>query len=416
MATMNQDELKTYMKEYMAPMLKDIAGPVVKDIVEEAQAKASPPQWADALFGQRKAEEPHEAPREKGLEFGSIIRATAAAKLAGQPPQYAIEALKKWGYTSTAKTLEDYQSKALAAGDATAGGFLVPIQFSQDVIEVLRPKVVIRALGPTIMPMPTGTVQVPKITNGSTATYIGENANVVKTQQTMGQLTLTFKKLAALVPISNDLIRYSSPSADTVVRNDVVRALASRENSAFLRGSGTGAVPKGLRHWCPPANVIAANSTVNLANVTTDLGKLMLQLENNNIPLSNPAWIMAPRTRTYLMTVQDGNGNFPFRPEMLTGRLWGYPFGSTTDVPINLTDGGGTNESELYFVDMADAVIGESERMMVDSSSEAAYHDGSNVIAAYSQDQTVIRAIEEHDFAMRREESVAVLNQMTWGG
>jgi HK97 family phage major capsid protein len=48
---------------------------------------------------------------------------------------------------------------------------------------------------------------VPKITGGSTAGYVGENANITKTQPTTGQITLTFKKLAALVPISNDLLR-----------------------------------------------------------------------------------------------------------------------------------------------------------------------------------------------------------------
>jgi HK97 family phage major capsid protein len=340
----------------------------------------------------------------------------AAAKQNGGGADMALDIMKQWGDGDLSEYMKAHREKAMAAGEAIAGGFLVPDQFSQDVIDLLRPMSVVRGLGPVSMPMPTGTMRVPKITSGSTGYYIGENSTITKSQVATGQLTLTWKKLAALVPISNDLLRFSSPGADAIVRDDMVRSIAQRENAAFLRGDGTSASPKGLRYWAPAANIIAANSTVNLANVTVDLGKLILQLKNNNIPMTRPAWIMSPRSEHYLATVQNGNGFFVFRDEVLSGRLWGFPLAVTTEVPVNLTDGGGTNESEIYLVDMADAVIGEAKSSSVDSSGEAAYTAGGSLVSSYSQDQTVIRAIAEHDFAMRREESVTLLNQCTWGG
>jgi len=95
------------------------------------------------------------------------------------------------------------------------------------------------------------------------------------------------------------------------------------------------------------------------------------------------------------------------------GRLFGFPFGVTTQVPDNLGDG--EDESEIYFVDFADAAIGESSRVEIEISSEAAYYDGSNVVSAFSLDQTVLRAIARHDFAMRRNTSGAVIQAVTWG-
>jgi HK97 family phage major capsid protein len=281
-------------------------------------------------------------------------------------------------------------------------------------IEYLRPMSVIRSLNPTIIPLDNGTATVPKMTGGASATYIGENQNATKTEPTFGNLKLTERKLAALVPISNDLVRNAAPSAVTVVRDDLAAALAQKSDLEFIRGDGTGAGPKGLRYWCPSANQLTVNATVNLANVTTDLGELILALRNANVRMLRCGWIMAPRTENYLMTIRDGNGNYAFRTEMLAGTLWGYPYKVTTQIPVNLAVTG-TSESEVYFADFTDVIVGEASDLILTVSDEAAYHDGSNVVSAFSLDQTVIKAIERHDFGMRHDASVAVLTDVDWG-
>ena len=88
----------------------------------------------------------------------------------------------------------------------------------------------------------------------------------------------------------------------------------------------------------------------------------------------------------------------------------------TTNIPItqDTTGAGNDNESEVYLVDFAQVIIGESQGLLVDSSQEAAYHDGSNVQAAFSLDQTVVRAIAEHDLGLRHDKAVAMLTGVTW--
>ena len=339
---------------------------------------------------------------EKGQVVARFIRALAAAK--GDPQRAAQWAQKQWG--------DDVVAKALAAGDAAAGGFLIPDAYSADIIELLRARAVVRSLSPLQVPMPMGTLTLPKITGGVTASYVGENRNLSAGQPTFGVLRLTYKKLAALVPVSNDLLRYNTYGVDAIVRDDLVSGIATREDIAFIRDDGSQNTPKGLRYWAPAASVINANGTINLANVTTDLAKLILLLMNSNVRMLRPAWLFAPRTLMYLMTVRDGNGNFAFREELLSGKLWNFPYGTTTQIPFNM--GGGTDESEVYLVDMADVVIGDATSIIIDASTEAAYHDGSNVVAAFSQDQTVVRAIVQHDIGMRHDASVAVLAQVKW--
>lgn len=340
----------------------------------------------------------------KGSNVGGLIRAIAHGK--GNVDAARAYAEKNFGKDSAIE-------KALAAGVAESGGFLVRDEVANEVIELLRAATVVREAGANILPMSTATYTLPKITGGSTATWVGENDNIGVTQPTYGQIRMTFKKLAAVVPVSNDLIRYGSPGADALVRNDLVQGMARTSDLAFIRGAGTEHSPRGLRAFALEAgNTNNVNATVNLANITADLGTALLRLLNGNIPMARPAWFMAPRTMVYLMTIRDTNGNFAYRPEMSNGTLWGYPFFATTQIPITLGSGG--NESEIYLADMGDAIIGEGMSLMLDASADAAYYDGSAVQAAYSKDQTVVRAIMEVDFIMRHSESVTILQEVDW--
>jgi len=385
-------------RDKLYDLIKEVVGTQIEPLKQQSSQQT---QWMQNLIGNVPHKE-EEAP--KGQTCARIIRALAAGK--GDPQRAAAWAEKQWKDSNVAK--------ALAAGDATAGGFLVPEALASEIIELLRPQSVVRRMNPVTIPMDTGTLRLPTISGGAAAAYVGENVNITKTEPTFGQVVLTFKKLAALVPISNDLLRMPTVGADNIVRDDLVAAMAQRQDLAFIRDDGTADTPKGLRFWAPAANLLNVNATVNLSNVTGDLAALVLQLRNNDVRMLRPGWLWAPRTEMFLATIRDGNGNYAFRDEMVQrGTFWGWPFGSTTQIPINLavTD---TLESEIYLVDFADAVIGDFTSLVLDASGEAAYHDGTNVVAAFSLDQTVVRAIAQHDFVMRHSPSVAVLIDVDW--
>ena len=93
--------------------------------------------------------------------------------------------------------------------------------------------------------------------------------------------------------------------------------------------------------------------------------------------------------------------------------LKGYPIQHTTTIPTNL--GAGTNESEIYFADWNDVVIGEQENMKVDFSHEATYKDsGGNLVSAFSRNQSVVRVVAEHDIGFRHLEGLVLGTAVTW--
>lgn len=410
---MTQKELETF--------IANAVGSEVAKLMADNKDKAMslpPVNWWNDFQKALTSKDPEVASREpKGSMVGAAYWAYARSVMDKQPPEYGLKLLESRGgkFKDLAEKIGEARTKAMAANEPLSGGFLIPEEFSSEVIELLRPASVVRAFNPPTIPTTLGNLRVPRITDGTTGYYIGENSNITPSQIRLGQLALSYKKLAVLVPMSNDLLRRPSVGADALVRNDMVRGMAQAENIAFLRSPGTEAQPKGLRYWVDANNVFFANATVSLQNSASDLGKIILKLEENNIPLTRPGWIFAPRTKMYLMTVQTTTGAYAYRDEMIRGTLWGWPFKTSTQVPTNLTDRGGTNESEIYLVDWDEAIIGETERLIVDASAEAAYFDGASVVSSFSQDQTVIRSIAEHDFAMRRNTAVAVMNGVTWG-
>jgi HK97 family phage major capsid protein len=160
-----------------------------------------------------------------------------------------------------------------------------------------------------------------------------------------------------------------------------------------------------------------SNPTFDRATVATDLGRIILKLIEANVPVTKGGWLFAPRTWNYLRMLQTTTGAFIYQAEMNSGLLLGYPYKWSTQIPTTLTDHGRTTnggETEIYFCDFDDVVIGEAMAMRVDASQEASYMDGATLVSAFSQDQTVVRAITEHDFAVRRDVSICVMNGVCW--
>lgn len=343
--------------------------------------------------------------REKGLTASRVIRAIVFGAGSKTGLAGALKhAKERWD--------DPVVEKALSSSDPSAGGFLLSEETSTDLIEVLRPMGAVTSLSPRFVSLDSGLLQIPKVTTGSSGGWIGENTNAPATQPVFGQAVLVAKKYSSLVPISNDLIRRSSTAAEEFIRDDLTADIASATDLEYIRGDGTAGTPEGLRNLAASGNVVAANGTVNLANVTIDLGKALQGLMDNNVKMIRPGWIFNARQWRYLYTVQTTTGAYAFKPEMDQNTLFGFPFRITSQIPNTL--GGGT-ESEVYFADFADIVIGQGTNILIDASTEAAYHDGSNVVAAFSLDQMVIRAIIETDIITRHAESIFVLTTVKWG-
>lgn len=385
----------------------------------------------------------------QGLTTNKGLIAVAMAKamhMGGYVPSLGIEMAKhNYGerHPATVALQRGFAvgtRKALAAGLGSSGGFIVPPDYVNEIIELLRPRVVVRAANPRSMPMPRGTMTLPAQTAAATASYGSESAQIAASQQTLGQIVATYKKLTALVPVTNDLMRYASPAADAFVRDDLVKVIALREDLAFLTGDGTQDTPMGflgfankyvssqggtIGIWKNSADstyasggqFISSNESYSLTTVANELSGLVNKLDAANVPDIKRRWFFNPRIFNYLNNLLNSLGVYVYRDELSRGTLLGYPYSTSTQIPVNLydTSGSQTNCTFIFLVEMDDAMILDSMQLELAVSREGTYYDSNNNLqSAFQKDQTLIRAIEEHDFQMRHLPSVAVNQGVIW--
>ncbi len=98
---------------------------------------------------------------------------------------------------------------ALSTVTPGAGGVLVPENMATEVIESLRPRSIVRKMGVRSVPLNNGNLTMPRISGNTVVTYIGTETDIPITGMTFDDTKLSAKKAAAIVPVSNDLIRMS---------------------------------------------------------------------------------------------------------------------------------------------------------------------------------------------------------------
>lgn len=366
---------------------------------EGAQGAHSPPAG--------RVEGPFTEKEKPGTKMAQMVRLLAAA----QGNQQAAADLAKQGNFGADVHM------ALSTVTPGAGGVLVPTNFAADIIEALRPTSVVRKMGVTSLPLNNGNLTQPRITGNTVVTYIGSDDDIPLTGMTFADTKLSAKKAAALVPVSNDLLRMSgiNQRVDAVVANDLAVSMGLSEDIHFIRADGSGVLPKGLRHWAIAQHVLPAPDTagITLQDIDLFLGGLMLRVETANVMMTSCGWLMHPRTLRWLQSLRDGNGNKAY-PEIEQTLLKGYSVGLSNQIPVNLGDNG--DESEIYFVNFADMMIGEDMDLVIDFSKEAAYKDaGGNMVSAFQRDQTLVRVIAKHDFGPRHVECITVGTGVKWG-
>jgi len=392
-----------------------------------------------------------------GFTTNKGLRAVAAVKLftaAGATVEGARKlAAEKYGerhaITRSFEPRRDVGSRALVTAVGASGGFIVPPDYVNEIIELLRPKAVVRSSGPRTLPMPRGTMTLPGQASAATASYGNEQKPIASSQPSLKSITATFKKLTALVPVSNDMMRYADPAADAFVRDDLVKVLGLREDLAFILGDGTAETPMGFLQFAnrlvaqaggtagawstsgnstlavngaDPANstggnFITSNETPTLATVQAELGGAANRLDSAQVADDKRVWFMTPRSRNFLYDVTNSLGEYVFRDELNQGKLRNYPIKVTSQIGNNYYDANGshTDCSLVFLVEMDDAMILDSMSLELAVSREGTYVDGNGTTqSAFQSDQTIIRAITEHDFQMRHDHSVAVIQNVRW--
>lgn len=349
------------------------------------------------------------APERRKAAFGMFGRAVKCIHAsAGDAEKAAFTAERKFNDAEMAR-----EFKALSVTSPADGGYLVPEVYANEIIELLYPATVIYSLGARRLGMANGNLNIPKIKTGSRALFTGESRAIPKSAPKFGNLKLSAKKLTALIPMSNDLLRSTNFDNDVIVGQDITKQMALGVDFGALLGTGGEFQPLGIIKNTGALNVDCSKLDAEYASAAGVLtaafpNYLVAAVLKNNVYADGLGFVFNTSVEQYFKSLRDNVGGFIFAEEMnKNGTLVGYPYRTTN---LLETVGGKTN---IIFGNWNDLVIGEQGALEIETSREGSWtDDAGNLVSAFENDQTLIRAINNVDTGLRHEESFAVASKV----
>jgi HK97 family phage major capsid protein len=260
---------------------------------------------------------PRGAPRPPGLPvisvksnvpLGSAFVRLACAKLVCNGNLHeAAEYAKRWDDSTPEVSLA--LKAAIAPGtstDATWAGPLVSQNISNEFIELLRPATIIGKI-PGFRMVPFNT-KVPAQSGGGTYGWVGEAKPKPVTKLAFTSANLGYTKAAGIIVLTEELVRLSTPSAEALARNDMVKGIAQFLDAQFIDpavAAVAGVNPASITNGAPTA--------AGTASPFADLITLISFFSSANVPISGLSFIMSPANLLALSfrTNTDGSPQFP---------------------------------------------------------------------------------------------------------
>ncbi|HEJ0180564.1 TPA: phage major capsid protein [Citrobacter koseri] len=350
---------------------------------------------------------------EKGIAFARFAKALAAAN--GSRSE-ALEIARKQ-YPDDAK-LHHVLKAAVGAGTTTdpqwAGALVEYQEYALDFVEFLRPQTIIGRFGqggiPALRQVPFN-IRIPAQTSGGSANWVGQGKAKPLTKFDFESITFSFAKVAAIAVLTDELIRFSNPAADALVRNALAEAVIARLDTDFINP----AKPE-------VANVSPASVTNGIVAVPStgdpdaDAEAAFAQFVSNNLQPTGGVWIMSSTNALALSMKKNALGQKMY-PEMtlLGGTFQGLPAIVSQYAGTNLTL---LNAPDIYLADDGGVAVDMSREASLEMESEPTGDSitptGTELVSMFQTNSVAIRAERWINWKRRRTAAVAVISGVNY--
>ena len=319
----------------------------------------------------------------KGMNFTRFCAALALAK--GNVSQ-AAEIAVKWKDSSpevlnvlkyagqrggTLGLAEDTMKvkTAVAAGDTTttawAGALVQYDNMASEFVEYLRPQTIIGKLqGLRRVPF---NIRFPSQSSGSSVGWVGQGSQKKVSKLQLATNTLGFAKAAGIVVITKELAMFSSPSAETLVRDDLAASMVAFLDQQFIDpgvAASANVSPASITNGLTSQNQ-ATGST--LATFEVDVAAAMSVLIAGEIPFTSAVWITDPYTAMKIGMLRDASGDYAYPGVGVNGgTLFGIPLITSNSVPHSVSAG-----SILVLAATPEIFLADEGGLEVDASDQA---------------------------------------------
>lgn len=312
------------------------------------------------------------------------------------------------------------QKATIAAGTTTGATWAAPLVYQDrwagDFVEFLRPRTLIGQADFRAVPF---NVNIPGATTGGTAYWVGEGKAKPVTQFGFNSVASSFTKVAAISVITQELARFSDPSAEAIVRDMLADAVIARIDVSLFSAAAAvpGVSPAGLLNGVTP---VAGPADLTQEEVTCAILRLWAGWDATNLG-ARPAYYTTPAVARALAWQRDPLGNQAFPGiTMQGGTLGGVPVRVSNYLAALATSGGHplilVDESEIYIADDGSVSLDTSTEATIEmsdtpvgSSSPTVAASGTLPVSMFQTNSMAIRAERPIWWGARRAGAVAYI-------
>lgn len=229
------------------------------------------------------------------------------------------------------KTVRPDVIDALQIGTDSEGGYLVPEEYENTLVEALEEENIFRKLA-NVINTSSGDRKIPVVASKGSASWVDEEGTISDSDDAFSQVSIGAYKLGTLIKVSNELLNDSAFNLESYISKEFARRIGSKEEEAFFTGNGTGK-PIGIFNATGGAEigVTTASSTSITADEVIDL------FYSLKAPYRKKAvWILNDATVKAIRKLKDKNDNYLWQPALTAGTpdtILGRPVYTSSYVP-----------------------------------------------------------------------------------
>lgn len=305
----------------------------------------------------------------QGIGFVRLLAAKTNAYLSkgAFSPLDFVKARPEW--QSETPEVEAVLKAAVSAGTTTDTTWAAPLveyqNLASEFVEYLRPLTIIGRI-PGLRNVPFK-VKFPRQTGAATASWVGESKPKPATSLAFDSLTMDPLKVAGIVPLSMELMRFSSPSAEMIIRDDLAGAIAQLVDNDFVdpdKSASANVSPASITYGVTPTTATGTTYAYLKADVKSTFANFLAANITPDVTIMSQAQALA----FSLMETTLGVPQFPG----LT--MNGGPFMGTTAIAsenIPYTEDSPQEGSPIIFLRSGDIALADDGGVEVDVSTEA---------------------------------------------